>query len=207
MTVAICDRGGLHTHGHLSDGHLNMWFTETPWPPILICLAIGAFLVYRFSVTQRSVFLGAALAMVGLMVGIFFIEQAVVTESEQIEAKVYLLADAVRQDDIEGTLSFLSPREDKLRARISVPLTLYDVGDDMRITDLHVRMEAEDSIGISHFRANGTITGKASNLGGRGATRWELTWRRVEDDWKITRIVRLHPIRNGESIDLLKQPN
>ncbi|MBT4864192.1 MAG: hypothetical protein HON53_03600 [Planctomycetaceae bacterium] len=184
-----------------------MWFTETPWPPILVCLAIGAVLVYRFSVTQRSVFLGVALAMVGLAVGIYFIEQAVITESEQIEANVLLLADAVQQDDVEGMLSFLSPREDELRTKIAGGLALYDVGDDLRITDLHVRMEAEDSIGISHFRANGTISGKGSGGTLRVATRWELTWRRVEDQWEITRVVRLHPIRNNEELPLFAKPN
>ena len=206
MTVAICDRGGLHTHGHLSDGHLNMWFTETPWPPILICLAIGAFLVYRFSVTQRSVFLGAALAMVGLSAGIYFIEQAVITESERIEAKVYLLADAVQQGDIEGTLNFLSPRADKMRARIGGAMALYEIDDDLRITDLQVRMTAENSLGISVFRANGTVTGKGSGFSGPARTRWQMTWHREAGEWKITEIIRLHFIRNNETIPMFEQP-
>jgi ketosteroid isomerase-like protein len=184
-----------------------MWFTDTPWPPIVVCVVIGAFLLYGFSATQRSIFLVGVAVLLGLMVGIYFIEQAVVTEAERIEANVLRLADAVKQGDVERTLSFLSPREDKMRARIAAALALYDIGDDMRITDLHVRMQADNSIGISHFRANGTIIGKASSLGGRGATRWELTWRRVEDDWKITQITRLHPIRNNETIDMFEQPN
>jgi ketosteroid isomerase-like protein len=188
-----------------SAGISIMWFTETPWPPFAICVGIGAFLLYRFWTTQRATFLVAALVLSGLSSVIFFIEQAIVTEAEQIEANVLLLADAVEQGDVEATLRFLSPREEQMRSRIGGAMAMYDI-DDLRITDLHVRMQADNSIGISHFRANGTVSGKASGVGTHVATRWELTWRRVEDDWKITEVTRLHPIRDNETIPLFESP-
>ena len=142
-----------------------MWFIDTPWPPILICVVMGVILFLVWSSNKRGMFLLGAAGMVVAAVMIFFIERLIITEAERIEANVYALADAVKADDVERTLSFFSERVGSGRAKIATAMSLYDISDDMRITDLQVEVTAANSIGTSHFRANGTITGKGSGIG------------------------------------------
>jgi hypothetical protein len=181
-----------------------MWFTDTPWPPILICVVIGVILFLVWSSNKSGMLLLGAAGMIVVAGMIFVVEQLIITEAERVEANVYALAAAVEADDVERTLSFFSKRAGSGRSKIAIAMSLYDISDDMRITDLQVEITAANSIGISRFRANGTVTGKGSGIGGHGATRWRLTWNREgeEDEWKITEVQRLHHIRD-ELIELL----
>ena len=60
------------------------------------------------------------------------------------------------------------------------------VESDIRVTDVSVQLTNEDSRAITHFRANATVS--ASGVGGGyHPSRWELTWQKEGDEWKITR--------------------
>lgn len=176
------------------------WFTETPWPPIVICSMAAVLLIAAWYPNRRGVYLCGAGGLVVVSVAIWFVERQIVTESERVEAAVYGVTSAFQRNDRAATLDYFSPQVVFLRQLVSLALKYYDVQDDMRITDLHVTMKANDTLAISHFRANATVVSERLGDLGYRSSRWEVTWRKEADDWKITEVRRLDPI-TGEVID------
>jgi hypothetical protein len=72
------------------------------------------------------------------------------------------------------------------------------VQDDLRITALEVTLEPGGKQARSHFRANGTVTW-TKTLTHTGPTRWNLTWQKAGETWKVIQVERLDPIK-GEVI-------
>ena len=179
-----------------------MWFTENPWPPILILAVAALGLFFVWTNTRKGMYLAAAITMIVAQVAVYFVERSIVTRAEEIEAAVGELAEAVVAGDVERTLQYISKRRPALRSVVTMALQGYDVQDDLRITDVQVDTFAADSQGHSHFRANGTVAFRGGGIVQRGTTRWRLTWRWEEGRWRIIRIERLHPI-SGEEIRLL----
>ena len=171
-----------------------MWFTETPWPPILICSVIAILFAVVWYAKQRAVFLLGVPVMLVCGVAIYFVEQSIVTEAELVEAAVLDLAETVERGDTEETLSFISANATALRLVIGTALTLVTVEDDLRITDLNVTMMAQNSRAKSHFRANGSFTHRSLGATSNRPTRWELTWQREGGEWKIVKVDMLDPI-------------
>jgi hypothetical protein len=178
-----------------------MWFTETPWPPILICSVFAVCLVAMWQANRRTGTVLAAGLLVIASVAIYFVEQAIVTESEQLEAAVIDLTDAFRRNDQKTMLSFFSKSAIAEQLAVIGAMKLVDVGKDLRVTDDYVQFKAENSRAILHFRANATIKLSGRDFG-KQPSRWELTWQREADDWKIIRVQRLNPI-NGKPMGTL----
>ena len=175
-----------------------MWFTETPWPPIFICCVAAAVCGIVWFSTQRGKYLFFAFGLLFLSGLIFGLERMVVTEGELIEADVYTLTSAFQQKDLEKTLSFFSEENIIDRAQVRVAMLLVTVKDDLRVSDVMVTVNEKDSLATSHFRANASMTMKGYGEVGWSPTRWELTWRRKEGEWRIIKVRRLHPIRDEE---------
>lgn len=173
-----------------------MWFTETPWPPIVLCGVAAAILLAAWYQNRRGGLLIAAIAMLPLAAGIFFLERAYVSEAERIEANVYGLTTAFQQGDSEKTLDFLAADAQLERELVAKAIGLVEVQNDLRITDLRVRMMSADSRAVSHFRANATV--KYLGHEDRARTRWELTWQRIGGDWKVIHIRRLKLLEDRE---------
>lgn len=178
-----------------------MWFTDNPWPPIVIFGMLAVVFVAMWSSKKRAFFLVLAGAMSLLAVGTFFAEQYILTTEEQVEAEVYRLTDSFEQLDIPVTLEFYSARATKQRNNIKQAGALIDEINSLRITDVSVELLMENSRARTHFRANGTVTGSllGQSLSQNFSTRWLLTWQREEDEWKVIETQRLHPI-TGEEI-------
>jgi ketosteroid isomerase-like protein len=182
-----------------------MWFTETPWPPMLIGVIVAFILFLGWTSQRRTVYLLGAIGCLLGCVAIYLVEEAIVTESEAVEQLVLDLADAVERDDADAALSHFGSSLSSIGYRTAVAgaMAAYDIQDDMRITDLHVRMEDDGQTAVSHFRANATIAAKTGSMQHYGPTRWELTWKRdAAGEWKITDVQRLNPI-TGEAIGFL----
>jgi hypothetical protein len=175
-----------------------MWFTETPWPPIVILSVLAAILVGVWYPERR----GWPLVLVGVLavlgVGTYFLERVIVTDAERIETSVLEMVEACKRDDVEGTLDFISPQAVRLQAEIAFAMGLADVEEDVHVSDLSVDMVAGRTQAVSHFRANGTIN--VPSIGHRGPhpSRWELTWQKTGSDWKVIQIRRLNVIDGRE---------
>jgi hypothetical protein len=133
-----------------------MWFTETPWPPIVILSVIAAVCYGLWHTGGRSIFFSVAVGCLLLAVGVYVGEKMIVTDAEKVEALVYELADAVEADDAEKALAHISHNAEAERGLVKTGIDLIDVEGNLRITDLQVELFSENSRARSHFRANGT---------------------------------------------------
>ena len=172
-----------------------MWFTETAWPPIIVCLVVAAIAGGVWSTHRKGWLLGLTGLMLALCPILWLVERQIVTPAEQVEAAIFELAAAVRDGDADRAVSFLSPQVPLLHASVRSAMAMADIDDDLRITDLNVRMTSAETRAISHFRANATIRARTMPHESRYPTRWELTWQRQDGAWKVVAIERLDPIK------------
>lgn len=128
----------------------------------------------------------------------YHVEQSIVTDAEVVAQSVTDAARAFEQRDVPRTLSFFAQ---PLHPIVETAFALVSSIDSLRITDVSVRMLAQNSRARSHFRANGTVTVENHGNIGHQPSRWELTWQKQAGQWKIIKIGRLNPI-TGEQISL-----
>lgn len=178
-----------------------MWFTETPWPPIAICGVAAGLLLIAWFRNARSLYLTGIVGLGIAAVLIFFIEQAVVTETENVERLQLELVEAVKEDDLERVLSHISDSSLTVRLKVRGGMTMVRVNSDLSITDDSARWSDDGKTIISHMRANGRASLKPKGQAERHfPTRWEFDWvRNSDNEWKIVDIRRLNPL-TGEVI-------
>ncbi len=175
-----------------------MWITETAIPPMIICSILAVILFIRWHLRRQSKYIVGSLLMVGLLIGFYFLELRIVTEREQVEADLYALVAAFEQKDAEKTLSYISLQAKQLRVKAKMALAVLTIDGDLRITDVQTALKLENSVATTHFRANGAAT--LMGMAGHRPTRWELTWQKVDDEWKVTKAQMLNSI-SGEATE------
>ena len=180
-----------------------MWLTEDPWPPMLILGVASLLAIAWWSSTKRAVGLLAAVGCMVLAGVMFIVEQAIVTPAEAVEQRVVDLCWAFQRRDPQ-TLEYFSKTSPQLRLLCQTALQMVEVQPDLRLTDFQTRLTNENSRAITHFRANATISVVGAGNVGRQPSRFELTWAREGDDWKVIQIRRLNPV-NDKELGLLDQ--
>ena len=175
-----------------------MWFTENPWPPILIAAAVAVLLLFAWAGNRRTPFLLGGLGLLLVCAGIYVAEQQIVTESERVAQRVHALVSAFQRQDSATTLGYISPQAEDIRRLVQDNISRVKLGDDLRVTDVSVEMVGRETRAISKFRASATVSmeiGQAHS----GPTRWELTWQREGNDWRVIKVDRLDPV-SGKSL-------
>jgi len=182
-----------------------MWFTDNPWPPILICLVAGVFIaVYANSTGKNKAFLVAFAFWIACPV-IYAIEKSIITKRETIEQDIYDLAAEFGEGNEPAVIDHISDSASKYRNMVRTGMTKFKVSPTVRITDITVEMQEEGTQALVHFRANALITKEESRSGTvqrRFPSRWEITYQEEPDRWRITHIKRLSPI-SGKEMPLL----
>jgi hypothetical protein len=189
-----------------------MWFTETPWPPILGLCVVGVLLFLAGMSQQRKVFLLGVVVCVALCGIVFVAERQIVTERERVEQNLLDFAAAFQRESMQqGVVNLLiqGPEPESLKyisasaagaRRLAVAaLNFVDLPEPVRITDVRTTMSNQDSRAVTHFRASATVRAGGYTEGVHHPTRWELTWQREKGDWKILRASRLH-FMSGEEL-------
>lgn len=181
-----------------------MWLTENPWPPAIILLVVAVVFGLLWRSQGRTPLLAVAVGCLLLIPIVFLVENAIVTPAEVVEQKIYAVRDAVVREDIQTTLGFLSATAVREKALVAAALAAGRVQPDARITDVSIEVQGDGTVATSHFRANGVFTGNGLLLSGdhRFTTRWRVSWRKEDGEWKIFALDRLNPI-TGESIGLM----
>lgn len=178
-----------------------MWFTEDPWPPMLLC-GIGMLIgVGLWANSKRVLHLSVAVFSLLCAGVIFAIEQAIITPAEEVELQVLRLCDEFRRKDPK-TLDHFSPTAPELRALAENGMVMVTVGDDLSVTDFQTKVTNQGSRAECHFRANATISVNSFGSAGRQPARIILTWAKEGADWKIIGVKRLNPI-NGQEMGVL----
>src|SRR5436190_21765029 len=95
-----------------------IWFTETPWPPIIILAIIAIACLAVWTSQKRAAWLLAGLLTVAAAVGVFVIERSIVTEAERVEQSVHDLAAAFQRKDRDSTASFFSVQAPELQTQV-----------------------------------------------------------------------------------------
>ena len=97
-------------------------------------------------------------------------------------------------------MTFFSPQDKADRQLVGQAAGMVEIEGPIRISDLSIDMSSAESRAVATFRASATA--KFQGHSDRGHTRWELTWQREGNDWKIIRVRRLSFIGEGEASPL-----
>jgi hypothetical protein len=181
-----------------------MWFTETPWPPIIVLAAVAIAFAVAFISTQRTKFIAPILLLAALAIIVYVVEQQVVTERERVEQSIHDVATAFQSQDVEGTLEHFSEQALLLRAAVMGAVAAVQVQDDLRITDVSIEMKNADSRARAHLRANGTFEVVGYGDVGHQPTRWNVDWQKEGGQWRIIYVERLDPI-TGEVMGIFEE--
>ena len=188
-----------------------MWFTETPWPPILIFCVFGVLLFLGWVSQRKTGYLAGVALCLALCGLVFVVEQQIVTETERVEQRLLDFTAAFQRDSLQRgllnavigggpeleSLKFL--QGDEVRRLATHALDLVDIQDDVRISDIRTKMSNKDSRAITQFRASASITVSGYSAA-RQPSRWELTWGKEDGEWKVLRATRLN-FMSGQPMD------
>jgi hypothetical protein len=172
------------------------WFTETPWPPFLICFIIAAGLFARWITDRRRPLIVASAAFLALGGLIIVIATLIVTERERVAAALYDLARAFADGNAARCATFFSDEDQQDRELVRTAAGMVKIDGPIHITDLAIDMSSAEPRATATFRASATAS--FQNNSARVLTRWEFTWQREGSDWKITRVRRLRALGEGE---------
>lgn len=175
-----------------------MWFTETPWPPIMIFSAIAAALAAAMVTTQQGRYAVGIVAMLVASLVTYVVEQSIVTEAERVEQEIEGVGAAFQQRDEDELLSFFSHRAPELRGVALIAVRTIETQGDLRITDVSVSVKQGRA--RSTFRANGVFSAVGYGSIGHKPTRWDVGWQQEGGEWRIIDVEQLDPI-TGEPTD------
>lgn len=170
------------------------YLTENPWPITISLLVIAAFFAWNAMRTLQKKAWRVAQVCVGLALIPLAIDFLVETPREQVTSTLESLADAVRKNDAEKTLSFLGL--EGVRQNVRAEMQRFEV-QSLRLKT--VRIKATETTATSDFRANGSVALTEAGGSRHVATRWVLEWTKEGDNWKIGRVRYVNPV-TGEVI-------
>lgn len=179
-----------------------MWFTENPWPGVVIAVIPACYFLMRAA--QGGPNRNWVLATLCLFVAVaaYVVEGAIVTPAEEVEQRLTQLLLDCKAGDVEPVVEYISNNNLPLKLTVASGLGIATIEKDVRLTDMKIKTFSQNSRATSHFRANGTIRLKAGDYSGHASTRWEVSWQKEGNAWRIISIRRLHPI-NGSEINIL----
>lgn len=179
-----------------------MWFTENPWPPMLIVGLIALVYLVMWNANRRGLHLVIAFFLLLSCGGIYLLERAIVTDGEKLQLRVRQLCEDFRvKKDVSDYVSDSHPG---LKLMFQTAINLVTVQSDMRLSDFQTTFSNENSRGKVHFRANATINVVGVGDVGYQPARLNIIFQRENGEWKIIEVERLNPI-NGKKMDTLEQ--
>lgn len=189
-----------------------MWFTETPWPPTIGLCVVGVLLFLGWMSQRKVAFLVGVVLCLALCGIVFVVEQQIVTERERVEQRLLDFAADFQRDSMQqglanllvrgqepASLRYISATADGTRRMAESALNFVDLPEPVRISDVRTTMSNNDSRAVTQFRASATVRAGGHTDGVHQPTRWELTWQREREDWKILRATRLN-FMTGEAL-------
>ena len=182
-----------------------MWFTETPWPPIIGLIVLGVLLFLGWLSQRKAFFLAGVALCVALCGIVFVVEQQIVTERERIEQTLLDFAEAFQRDSMQQgvvnlfvpgpepeSVRYISASATSTRGLAAAALNFVDLPEPVRISDVRTTLSNSDSRAITQFRASATVRAGGNADAFHHPTRWELTWQRERGEWRILRATRLN---------------
>lgn len=181
----------------------SMWFTENPWPPIVIAAGMALVFLVLWNSNRRGLHLLLAVVCGLLGAGFYFVERAIVTDGERLQLIVVQLCEDFR-DKKPNVSDRVSDSRPDIKLMFEAARAMVTIQSDLRLSDFQTTLSDGNSQGTVHFRANATINVVGYGDVGYQPARFILTFQREKEDWKIIKIKRLNPI-NGKELGLLEQ--
>jgi ketosteroid isomerase-like protein len=170
------------------------------WPLFFLCLILSAGLFGQWILQRSRRQLMASLVFLAAGCAVILADWLIVTESKRVEAGIYGLAKAFQAGDVDRCVAFISPQDKADRQLVGQAAGMVEIEGPIRISDLSIDMSSAESRAVATFRASATA--KFQGHSDRGHTRWELTWQREGNDWKVVRVRRLRFLGEGEASPL-----
>jgi len=174
-----------------------MWFTENPWPGIILFGLVGLSCLALMMNSQRKIY--------GLLSGLFFLlaggcyllERAIITDGELAQQRVVSMAEDFQKRSPQ-VLDHISPQAPELQTMVKSVMDLVEVQDDLRLTDFQTNVTNEGSRAQVRFRANATLSVRGMGNVGRQPARFEVTLGKEQGTWKLLAVRRLNVIKDEE---------
>lgn len=174
------------------------WITENPWPLILIFSGAAILLLLLGEAKLRTLAVVSGL----LAPGVYFLEAAILTPSEIVEASLAQMLSNFRNEDLEAIHRQISATAPELRDTADKGLEMVRIEDGFHLENVIISLNADSQSAEVQLRANGPLTLRQNSLPSHAVTRWRTTWILEGDDWKLSKVTRLNPI-TGESMGVL----
>jgi hypothetical protein len=174
------------------------WFTENPWPLMLILSGVAVVMLILGDTKGRSIAVVFAL----LAAGVYFLESAIVTPAEQIEGDLQTMLGSFIAEDLNAINRQIDDQADHLKQKAEQGLKLVNLDKGFHMQDIVVTVAEDGQKAVAELRANGSLTIENSNTPYHAATRWRTHWKLDRTTWKMTEVHRLNPV-TGDEIGVL----
>jgi len=179
-----------------------MWFTEDPWPPMLICGVAALIGLGFWSSSKRVLPLGFSAFFLIAAGVIYLVERTIVTPAEHVQDLLVQLVDEFKQRDPK-TLDHFSASAPGWRAICERAMNDFTVEDDLALSDFHTKMTNEETRAVVSFRAKGTVSAPSYTIVKTYfAARFEVTWEKEGGDWKVVDVKRFSPVKDSEELPI-----
>ena len=170
------------------------WFTENPWPPIMLLVGAAAFLLILGQSKARA----ASGVLILLAVGVYFLEGFIVTPAEHVELSLQKIHRAFLDDDLTTINSLIAEESAHLRETAKKGLDMVDLDDGFHLQDVVVTVADDNKSAEVHLRANGTVRLRDNSVTTHVPTRWSTSWVDHNGNWQLTEVQRLDPMTGNE---------
>lgn len=174
------------------------YLNENPLPLLLLLAAVAVVAFLTGSPKGR----GIAGLCVLLGVGLFFLEQYLVSPAEEVEAQLETMLQHFKDRDIDAIGSQIANDRQELTEIARSGLELVDISDEFRIKSVDVTFDDSGEVATAMVRANGTVTLKHGGGGGHAPTFWKTEWKPEDGQWKMRSVTRLNPTTGEEMAHL-----
>lgn len=174
------------------------YLNENPLPGILIlaCVAIVAWL--SGSQAGRRI----SLLCIALSVGLYFLEQFLVSTGEEVEAAVAEMLDRFKDEDLQSITNQIADQDPVLVGLAEKGLKLVDLSPEFYLKSTETSVSDDEQTVTALVRANGRVTISIAAGGSRHvATYWKTVWIRQDSKWKLKAVTQLDPT-NGDEIGM-----
>ena len=176
-----------------------MWFTENPWPPMLVSAIAALTCLGIWNNDQRKQYFLLACAFLAMTGGIYAVERAIVTEGERLQDSVVELSQQFRQRDLKA-LDHFSDSVPEWKSVCQTAMNSVEIRDDLRLFSFDTTITNHNSRAKVHFRATATIS--AMGVTAHHPLRCILTFQKEGGLWKIIDVERLDPIK-GDKMEVM----
>lgn len=170
------------------------YLNDNPLPlmMLLAAVAVAAFL----SGSPKGRGISAVCVLLG--VGLFFLEQALISPAEEVEAQLETMLQHFKDEDLDAIGSQISDKSPELTTIAESGLELVDISEGFRIKSVDVSFDDSGTVATAMVRANGSVTLKHGGGGGHAPTYWKTEWQPEDGQWKMRTVMRLNPTTGEE---------